>query len=186
MKLVSYSHANRDLRQNRRNLLTRKNSSDKLDQFDDNMKPIASDEGVLSGVKDLKQPIVKYPQNITLKNIFWFSVAPTLTYQLNYPASVKIRWPIVATILFRMLAVSGLILFSIEQYIMPTLNNAMIPMHNMDYLAIVERILLLSIPNTYVWLLVFYFYFHLWLNLLAELTCFGDRVFYRDWWNARK
>ena len=185
MKLISYSHANRDLRQNLRVLMTRKNSSDKLNQFDDNMKPIVSDEGVLSGVKDLKSPILKYPQNLTLKNLVWFSVAPTLTYQLNYPASQKIRWPIVVTIVFRMLVVSGLILFSVEQYIMPTLNNAMIPMHNMDHLAIIERILKLSIPNTYVWLLVFYFYFHLWLNLLAELTCFGDRMFYRDWWNAR-
>ena len=48
-----------------------------------------------------------------------------------------------------------------------------------------ERILKLSIPNTYVWLLCFYFYFHLWLNLLAEVTAFGDKIFYKDWWNAR-
>jgi hypothetical protein len=27
-------------------------------------------------------------------------------------------------------------------------------------------------------------YFHLTLNLLAELLRFGDRCFYKDWWNA--
>lgn len=34
------------------------------------------------------------------------------------------------------------------------------------------------------WLLVFYIYFHLYLNLFAEILRFGDRVFYRDWWNS--
>ncbi|CAK9144145.1 unnamed protein product [Ilex paraguariensis] len=24
-----------------------------------------------------------------------------------------------------------------------------------------------------------------WLNILAELLCFGDREFYKDWWNAK-
>jgi diacylglycerol O-acyltransferase 1 len=32
--------------------------------------------------------------------------------------------------------------------------------------------------------LIFYVYFHLYLNLFAELLRFGDRVFYKDWWNS--
>ena len=47
-----------------------------------------------------------------------------------------------------------------------------------------EYWLKLSIANTYLWLLIFYFYFHLYLNLFAELLRFGDRVFYKDWWNS--
>ncbi|CAN0195157.1 unnamed protein product [Discosporangium mesarthrocarpum] len=47
-----------------------------------------------------------------------------------------------------------------------------------------ERLLALSVPNTYIWLLGFYLFFHLTLNLLAEVLRFGDRIFYRDWWNA--
>lgn len=31
---------------------------------------------------------------------------------------------------------------------------------------------------------MFYGFFHLWLNLIAELTQFADRTFYKDWWNA--
>jgi diacylglycerol O-acyltransferase-1 len=42
----------------------------------------------------------------------------------------------------------------------------------------------LAIVNTYLWLLIFYFYFHLYLNLFAEILRFGDRVFYKDWWNS--
>lgn len=76
-------------------------------------------------------------------------------------------------------------LFAIEQYIKPTLETAVVPMSEGDILGIAERLLKLSIPNTYVWLLMFYFYFHLWLNMLAEITRFGDRMFYKDWWNAR-
>jgi hypothetical protein len=59
------------------------------------------------------------------------------------------------------------------------------PLQKMNIAELGERVIKLSIPNTYVWLLVFYLYFHLWLNLLAELTLFGDRAFYKDWWNAR-
>jgi len=31
--------------------------------------------------------------------------------------------------------------------------------------------------------LLFWFGFR--LNILAELLCFGDREFYKDWWNAK-
>ena len=30
----------------------------------------------------------------------------------------------------------------------------------------------------------FYIYFHAFLNITGELLRFGDRQFYRDWWNA--
>jgi len=42
----------------------------------------------------------------------------------------------------------------------------------------------LSIASTYAWLLFFFIFFHHFLNILAELLRFGDRVFYKDWWNA--
>lgn len=47
-----------------------------------------------------------------------------------------------------------------------------------------ERVLKLSIPTIYVWLCIFYCVFHCWLNILGELLRFGDRGFYREWWNA--
>eukprot|EP01041_Mallomonas_annulata_P004055 gene4055-8062_t len=59
------------------------------------------------------------------------------------------------------------------------------PMRDRNIFGVINRLSKLCIPNTYVWLFGFYLFFHLWLNLLAELTRFGDRVFYKDWWNAR-
>ena len=38
----------------------------------------------------------------------------------------------------------------------------------------------------FVWVLMFVALFELWLSILAELTRFGDRQFYKDWWNAQK
>ncbi|PNW88823.1 hypothetical protein CHLRE_01g045903v5 [Chlamydomonas reinhardtii] len=54
----------------------------------------------------------------------------------------------------------------------------------LDLPRVAERVLKLALPSTYAWLLGFYCLFHLWLNVLAELTRFGDREFYKDWWNA--
>lgn len=42
-----------------------------------------------------------------------------------------------------------------------------------------EQLLRLAMPNTAVWLAMFYLVFHLWLNILGELLMFGDRVFYK-------
>jgi len=40
-------------------------------------------------------------------------------------------------------------------------------------------LLKLAIPTLYGWLIIFYALFHVWLNILAEFTYFGDREFYK-------
>ena len=49
-------------------------------------------------------------------------------------------------------------------------------MRDMDVLGVFEWLFSISITNTYVWRLGFYLLFHCWLNLLVELTRFGDRL----------
>ncbi|GJM98156.1 hypothetical protein PR202_ga15139 [Eleusine coracana subsp. coracana] len=70
------------------------------------------------------------------------------------------------------------------QYINPIVKNSKHPLKG-NFLNAIERVLKLSVPTLYVWLCMFYCFFHLWLNILAELLCFGDREFYKDWWNAK-
>jgi len=77
-----------------------------------------------------------------------------------------------------------MMIFLVEQYIIPTVVNSMQPLDEMRIPVLIERVLKLGIPNLYVWLLMFYNTFHLLLNTLAELMRFGDRMFYKDWWNA--
>lgn len=178
MKLISYAHVNTDLRGCWRLSKMESESNDST-----NAKP--KFDNILSEIQGLEPPYLSYPQNLTISNLLYFIVAPTLCYQINYPRSPKIRWEYIATIILRIFGVSGLSIFVIEQYIKPTLLSSVVAMRNKNALEIFMRLLKLSIPSTYVWLLGFYLYFHLWLNLLAELTRFGDREFYRDWWNAR-
>jgi len=67
---------------------------------------------------------------------------------------------------------------------LPTVKNSMKYIQNDDYFNLIERVLKLAIPNVYCWIIMFYAFFHSWLNLLAELNRLGDRTFYRDWWNS--
>lgn len=192
MKLISYAHANKDLRvlNRRAKKLDREISTSSIDDMafaDNNAKPVSGEQYLktVSQVKDLQAPFLLYPQNITLKNLLWFLLAPTLCYQLNYPRAAEVNLRKILFLVFRMVFVAIMIIFSVEQYIKPTLETVITPMESGNIPLVLERLLKLSIPSTYVWLLGFYFYFHLWLNLLAEITRFGDRSFYKDWWNAK-
>lgn len=158
MKLVSYAHTNYDLR-----ILASAGEKEK----------VHSDS-----------PQNEYPKNITLRNLAYFMVAPTLCYQVSYPRTEKIRKGWVLRQLVKLIIFTGLMGFIAEQYINPTIKNSQHPLKG-NYLYAIERVLKLSIPTLYFWLCMFYCTFHLWLNIIAELTRFGDRQFYKDWWNAK-
>ncbi|KAL8488111.1 hypothetical protein ACS0TY_024409 [Phlomoides rotata] len=125
-----------------------------------------------------------YSYDVSFKSLAYFVVAPTLCYQPSYPRTACIRKGWVLRQLIKLVIFTGLMGFIIEQYINPIVQNSQHPLKG-DLLYAIERVLKLSVPNLYVWLCMFYCFFHLWLNILAELLCFGDREFYKDWWNAR-
>nr|UXO98202.1 DGAT1-1 [Orychophragmus violaceus] len=131
---------------------------------------------------DKANPEVSYYAN--LKSFAYFMVAPTLCYQPSYPRSPCIRKGWVARQFAKQVIFTGLIGCMTEQYINPIVRNSKHPL-NGDLLYAIERMLKLSVPIVYVWLCWFYCFFHLWLNILAELLRFGDREFYKDWWNAK-
>ncbi|CAN4084791.1 unnamed protein product [Withania somnifera] len=125
-----------------------------------------------------------YSYDVSFKSLAYFMVAPTLCYQLSYPRTPCIRQGWVARQFVKLVIFTGLMGFIIEQYINPIVQNSQHPLKG-NLLYAIERVLKLSVPNLYVWLCMFYCVFHLWLNILAELLCFGDREFYKDWWNAK-
>nr|AIU44413.1 diacylglycerol acyltransferase [Brassica napus var. napus] len=136
----------------------------------------------LANSADKVDPEISY--YVSLKSLAYFMVAPTLCYQPSYPRSPCIRKGWVARQFAKLVIFTGLMGFIIEQYINPIVRNSKHPLKG-DLLYAIERVLKLSVPNLYVWLCMFYCFFHLWLNILAELLCFGDREFYKDWWNAK-
>ncbi|GFR48230.1 hypothetical protein Agub_g10091, partial [Astrephomene gubernaculifera] len=169
MKLVSYHHCCADLRQARRAGELRPGERGSADT------PAGGAEW---------GPLARYPENLTARNMLYFLAVPTLTYQVNYPRSRSIRGRWLLRRCFELAISLTALAIIIGQYIQPTVNNSMGPLRQMDLPRVVERVLKLALPSTYAWLLLFYALFHLWLNVLAELTRFGDREFYKDWWNA--
>jgi diacylglycerol O-acyltransferase-1 len=121
----------------------------------------------------------------SLSHLYYFLAAPTLCFQLSYPRSPSVRWGFALRRAFEVVFCTILQLAMIQQYCIPTVANAMPAFEQGDWLVITERILKLAIPNTFIWLLMFYQLFHSWLNLTAELLRFGDRLFYKSWWNSQ-
>ncbi|XP_052309575.1 diacylglycerol O-acyltransferase 1 isoform X4 [Populus trichocarpa] len=158
LKLVSYAHTNSDLRA----------IAKSIDRED---VPSIS-------------PYVGNPYDTYFKSLVYFMVAPTLCYQSSYPRTESVRKGWVVQQFVKLIIFTGFMGFIIEQYINPIVKNSQHPFKG-NLLYAIERVLKLSVPNLYVWLCMFYCFFHLWLNILAELLCFGDREFYKDWWNAR-
>jgi len=125
-----------------------------------------------------------WPNNIALRNLLYFIAIPTLVYRLDYPRTTSIRWGWLLRRAIEGLLLSALILVIVEQYVVPVINSTMRPIESNDIWGFVERLLKLAVPNLYVWLLGFYVFFHVYMNVIAELTMYGDRLFYRDWWNS--
>lgn len=173
MKLLSYALANEDYR------LSSRQKADTETQ-----------EAALALLGDLDEQDSKisYPENVTMGNMVYFWFAPTLTYQMAFPKYPKVRLWKVGKILLQMVIVFTLFTFLVAQVVNPALESLLADLEEssgrITASIMAEYWLRLAITNTYLWLLVFYFYFHLYLNLFAEILRFGDRVFYRDWWNA--
>jgi diacylglycerol O-acyltransferase-1 len=125
-----------------------------------------------------------YPENITMGNLAYFWWAPTLVYQPVYPRTENIRWNFVFKRIGEAICLSVFIWFCSAQYAAPVLENSLNSMYSLNFASIVERLLKLSTISLVIWLAGFFALFQSTLNALAEVTRFGDRAFYDDWWNA--
>ncbi|XP_037532240.1 diacylglycerol O-acyltransferase 1b [Nematolebias whitei] len=127
---------------------------------------------------------VCYPGNLTIRDIYYFVFAPTLCYELNFPRSPKVRKSFLLRRLFEMMFFIQLLVGLTQQWMIPIIQSSMKPLEDMDLSRMTERLLRLAVPNHLLWLMFFYSFFHSSMNFTAELLCFGDRQFYKDWWNS--
>ncbi|RWS23904.1 diacylglycerol O-acyltransferase 1-like protein [Leptotrombidium deliense] len=132
--------------------------------------------------EDMEETKVDYPDNLHLRDLYYFMFAPTICYELNFPRSQRIRKRFLIRRFIEMVFLLQLILGLIQQWLIPTINNSLKPLQEMNYLKMAERLLKLAVPNHVIWLLFFYWFFHSSLNFVGELLRFADRQFYRDWW----
>lgn len=119
----------------------------------------------------------KYPNNVTLSSFIYYLIIPSLIYQVNPPRFSRIR--IGAVIEKTFSATVGLLLLYIifEHWIFPVL-------FELERMNLVEAILELLFPFTVFYILLFYFVFEVLCTWCAELTRYGVRSFYDDWWNS--
>lgn len=116
------------------------------------------------------------------KNFVYFMFVPTLIYRETYPRRDKINWKFVW---FRFLEIVGVIFFMsfiISNFLNPTIQDFGIRKYTVK--EIISCIFENTITGAFVLLPMFFLVLHSWQNLFAELTRFGDRLFYRDWWTC--
>jgi len=130
------------------------------------------------------QELIQYPDNLSLKDIYYFWFAPTLCYELNFPRSGRIRKMFLLRRALEVIVGTNITLALVQQWIIPSVVNSLIPFSNMDWTRAMERILKLALPNHLIWLTFFYLLFHSFLNTMGEILSFADRNFYNDWWNS--
>jgi len=136
-------------------------------------------------IEIMDKHLVHWPSNLTLKDMFYFILVPTLCYELNFPRTGRIRKFFLLRRVLEVFLGTNLMLALIQQWIVPNVVDTLVPFDSLDWPLTLERVLKLSLPNHVLWLAGFYLYFHSFLNTAGELLQFADRDFYHDWWNSR-
>ncbi|XP_029909249.1 diacylglycerol O-acyltransferase 1-like [Myripristis murdjan] len=121
--------------------------------------------------------------HLSLRDLYYFLLAPTLCYQRDFPRTPKVRINKLLHRLLEMVILSQIMVAIVQQWIEPIFQRSETSFSNMDLTMRVEHLVGLVAPTHFLWLL-FFFLSHSYLNFCAELLHFGDRHFYGDWWNA--
>lgn len=120
---------------------------------------------------------VVFPSNVSFSNFLDFLLIPTLVYELSYPRTEKIRWNYLFEKIMTGIGICTVLHVIVDVYITPTLTNS----PNESTIFVIAELI---IPFTFCYLLQFYIVFDCICNAFAEVTKFGDRLFYDDWWNS--
>lgn len=91
--------------------------------------------------------LVQYPDNLTLKDIFYFCLAPTLCYELNFPKTNRIRKRFLIKRIIEVLFGFQVILAVLQQYMVPSIKNSLESFSNMEFTKATERLLKLSVSS---------------------------------------
>jgi len=132
---------------------------------------------------------VTYPINLTWANYGDYLLCPTLCYELEYPRTPGIVWSELAYKVVAVFGVIFLLTITSEEFILPVMKESAGRLEHVQsiletLLILAESISMLLFPFMITFLLVFLVIFEYVLGAFAEITCFGDRLFYHDWWNS--
>ncbi|XP_034736765.1 sterol O-acyltransferase 1 isoform X1 [Etheostoma cragini] len=134
---------------------------------------------VLIWAKEKTSPRPVVPQ---VSQYIYFLFAPTLIYRDKYPRNPVIRWGYVATKLLQVLGCLFYAYYVFVRLCIPQFHS--ISLQLFDVRAMVLCIFNSILPGVLILFLGFFAFLHCWLNAFAEMLCFADRMFYKDWWNS--
>lgn len=90
-------------------------------------------------------PLVKYPDNLKTKDLFYFLCAPTLCYELNFPRTNRIRKRFLLKRILEVAIGLNVVLGLFQQWMIPSVRNSLVPFSNMDVVKATERLLKLAV-----------------------------------------
>ncbi|XP_047011719.1 sterol O-acyltransferase 1 isoform X2 [Ictalurus punctatus] len=117
-----------------------------------------------------------------LNSYLYFLFAPTLIYRERYPRNPCVRWSYVATKLLQVLGCLFYAYYVFVRLCIPQFRS--VSSQLFDLRVMVLCIFNSILPGALILFLAFFAFLHCWLNAFAEMLRFGDRMFYRDWWNS--
>ena len=112
----------------------------------------------------------------------YFVFAPTLVYRDQYPKTDRIRW---GYVLSNFAQVYGCIIFMyyvMVRYLQPEFT--LYSPHSVSIETLLTASFRCILPGSVILVMAFFGFLHSWLNAWAEMLRFGDRLFYKDWWNV--
>ncbi|XP_053413222.1 sterol O-acyltransferase 2 isoform X4 [Nycticebus coucang] len=118
----------------------------------------------------------------SFSSYLYFLFCPTLIYKNTYPRTPNIRWNYVAKNFAQFLGCVLYITFILGHHCIPIFAN--MGREPFSTRALLFSILHTTLPGIFILLLIFFAILHCWFNAFAEMLRFGDRMFYRDWWNS--
>ncbi|KAH9282088.1 Sterol O-acyltransferase 1 [Echinococcus granulosus] len=115
----------------------------------------------------------------------YFLFAPTLVYRSAYPRTPYIRWHFVTINLLQMGLCIVYTYFIFARFCFAYFANfGRSEQFNFSLRQLITSSFGCMLPGALLLLINFYAFLHCWLNAFAELLRFGDRLFYKDWWNS--
>lgn len=139
-------------------------------------------------LEEARKELEIYPKNLTLHSFFMYTMYPTVVYEFSYPRTEKIRWGYAAGKIAATLGVFLCMIVVSEQMMHPVAVWANSLRENGTLLERIQGYPLVFLkvfpPFILLYLLTFFIIWDAILNSIAELSRFGDREFYRDWWNS--
>ena len=150
MKLWSFVHVNLWCRMRQQKQKT-SISGKRRESFSSDRKRETEDHNgnaITNGYNDHPNPkLVLYPDNLTLRDLFYFLLAPTLCYELNFPRTNRIRKRFLIKRILEVVVGINIVMALFQQWMIPSVKNSLVPFSNMEFTKATERLLKLAVSS---------------------------------------